>query len=217
MAKSRRPAHRNGKPARSEAEELAARYVEARNALVRAGRTLHDHIGSSLSAAGVQLQLLRMDFPGTEAKVDETIRLLDEALERVRALSREVCSSAADRGGLQQALARLLQDISAGCEVALVYSTTAAPPPEIAVALYEAAESAVEQALRQGATRVSITVRGVRPIVVRITDNGRARGRARSLALVRLLACARGLTFECSKGKSTIVSIAYAVRRPAGG
>ena len=217
MAQSRRPARRHSKPRRSEAQEIAARYVEARNALVRAGRTLHDHIGSSLSAAGVQLQLLRMDAPSVQARVDETIRTLDEALDRIRALSRDLCSSPADRGGLKQALARLLQDISAGREVDLAYSTTAVPPPEIAVALYEAAQSVVEEALREGATRVSITVRGVRPVILRITDNGRATSRARALSMVRTMVCEQGLAFECSTGKSTIVSIAYAVRRPARG
>lgn len=222
MAKSKRPVRgtakrAQGNLAQKDLREIAARYIEARNALVRAGRTLHDHIGSSLSATGVQLQLLRMDHPPIQTKVDETIRMLDEALDRVRSLSREIGSSPAHRGGLKQALRRLSEDISIRCNVSLEYSATLTLPPEIDVAFYDVALSAIEEALRQVATRVDISVRGTGPVILRITDDGRRTGRARALSIARLLAEEQGLTFECSTGKSTIVSISYAVRRPSRG
>ena len=217
MAKPRRPARESGKLAHKELREMAARYIEANNALIRAGRTLHDLIGSSLSAAGVQLQLLRMDHPGIQAKVDETIRTLDEALDRVRALSREVCSSPAHRGGLKQALRRLAENISAKCTVTFEYSGNPTLPPEIDVALYQAAHSVIESALQHGATKVGIAVHGSGPIILRVTDDGRKTGRARALSVPCLLAREQGFTFECATGKSTIVSIGYGVRRPSRG
>ena len=196
---------------------MAARYVEARNALVRAGRTLHDHIGSSLSAVGLQLQLLRMDVPAVQTQVDEAIRTLDEALDRVRELSRALCPSPAHRGGLKQALLQLAGKYASDCEVEVQYAATGALPDDIGVALYEAAQALVERAMEHGATHVHISVRGKRPLILRIRDNGRSTGRRRSISLVRTLACEQGLTFEYATGKSTIVSIGYAVRRTARG
>ncbi len=217
MAKPRRPAGGSGNPAQTQLREMAARYIEARNTLVRAGRRLHDLVGSSLSAAGLQLQLLRMDNPGIQPKIDEAIRTLDEALDRLRALSREVDSSPAHRGGLKQALRRLSEEISGRCDVTFEYSAVLTLPPEMDVALYDAAHGVIETALQQGAASVKIAVAGDGPVILRITDDGKKTGRARALSLARLLAEEQGLTFECSTGKSTIVSIGYAVRRPARG
>src|SRR5438477_4962669 len=103
MAQSRRPhVKRNPKKkAKSDVEDIAALYIQARAALARAGRTLHDHVGSSLSAVGVQLQMLRMDEPAVQGRIDEMLRILEESLSRVRDLSQELCSSPAYRGGLK--------------------------------------------------------------------------------------------------------------------
>ena len=211
-------ARRTRQALKSDAEQLAALYVQARNVLVRAGRTLHDLVGSSLSAAGVQLQLLRMDVPSAEARIDETLRTLDDALNRVRELSHDLCPSPAYRGGLKQALLRLAdQNGSKGCQVIVDYSATAAAPAEIAAALHEGCGSAVERAIQMGATRVRITARGSAGLTLRIADNGRKSGRARALAATRTLARAQGLAFECTTGKSTIVCIRYAVRRTPRG
>ena len=197
---------------------MAALYVQARSTLVRAGRALHDHVGSSLSAAGVQLQLLRMDVPAAQARIDATLQILEETLNRIRNLGDDLCPSPAYRGGLKQALLQLAGNHgSTRCQVDVTYSAAAAVPAEIAAAIYEAASAAVDQAVQQGAARMSITVRGTGPLVLRIADDGRKAGRARALSAIRALAREQGLVFECTTGKSTIVSIRYAVRRPARG
>jgi signal transduction histidine kinase len=197
---------------------VAALYVQARSTLVRAGRALHDHVGSSLSAAGVQLQLLRMDVPAAQARIDATLQILEETLNRIRNLGDDLCPSPAYRGGLKQALLQLAGNHgSTRCQVDVTYSAAAAVPAEIAAAIYEAASAAVDQAVQQGAARMSITVRGTGPLVLRIADDGRKAGRARALSAIRALAREQGLVFECTTGKSTIVSIRYAVRRPARG
>jgi signal transduction histidine kinase len=219
MARSTRIPNRKPKKApRSDVEQLAALYVQTRAMLVRAGRTLHDHVGSSLSAAGVQLQLLRMDLPAAQARVDETLRILDDTLNRIRDLSDTLCPSPAYRGGLKQALLRLAEKHGPdGRQVIVEYPATAVVPAEIAAALYEAGAAAVEQALRQGAAHVSVTVRGSAGLVVRIVDDGRKSGRARALSAIRTITREQGLAYECTTGKSTIVSIRYAVRRTPRG
>jgi signal transduction histidine kinase len=59
----------------------------------RAGRILHDDVGPLLSASGLRLQLLKMDHPDASAPVDEVLAILDDAMERVRALSQELAPS----------------------------------------------------------------------------------------------------------------------------
>ena len=59
----------------------------------RAGRILHDDVGSLLTASGLRLQLVKMDFPDAAAQVDEVLAILDDAMERLRALSQELAPS----------------------------------------------------------------------------------------------------------------------------
>jgi signal transduction histidine kinase len=56
----------------------------------RAGKVLHDEIGPLLSAAGLRLQLLRMDFPETAERVREVTASLDQAIDRIREVSQEL-------------------------------------------------------------------------------------------------------------------------------
>ncbi|HUA86989.1 MAG TPA: histidine kinase dimerization/phosphoacceptor domain-containing protein [Bryobacteraceae bacterium] len=58
--------------------------------LERVGKILHDEIGPLLSAAGLRLQLIKMDHPETAEQVREVTEALDEAIDRVRALSQEL-------------------------------------------------------------------------------------------------------------------------------
>jgi hypothetical protein len=56
----------------------------------RAGKILHDDIGPLLSAAGLRLQLIKMDFPETADHVREVTAALDDAIDRVRELSQDL-------------------------------------------------------------------------------------------------------------------------------
>jgi signal transduction histidine kinase len=212
----RTPAKSTTKKANSDIERMTARYIEARSMLVRAGRSLHDHIGSSLSAAGMQLQLLRMDVPAVETRIDQTLRILEETLGRVRDLSDELCPSPAYRGGLKHALSQLAESQSSESRsIVLEYSATVVVPAEMTVALYETAGAVLGEALHKGAHRVSISVKGTNSLAIRIADDGRKSGRTRALSAIGALARQQGLGFDCTTGKGTIVSIRYATRRPS--
>jgi signal transduction histidine kinase len=63
--------------------------------LTDAGKLLHDEIGPLLSAAGLKLQLVAMDFPGAAPVVRDVTAILDQAIDCVRALSRELHPPAA--------------------------------------------------------------------------------------------------------------------------
>jgi signal transduction histidine kinase len=58
--------------------------------LKRAGKLLHDDIAPLLSAAGLKLHLLSMDFPDATSMALEATAILEEAMDRVRDLSREL-------------------------------------------------------------------------------------------------------------------------------
>jgi signal transduction histidine kinase len=60
------------------------------NKLERAGKILHDDVGPLLSAAGLRLQLIKMDHPETAALVRDVTEVLDNAIDRVRAVSQEL-------------------------------------------------------------------------------------------------------------------------------
>lgn len=206
-------------PGKSSADDLARACVQAQAELRRAGRVLHDDIGSLLAVAGVRLQLLRMDVPDLAERTQELGEVLDRAMEAVRALSRDLDPSPVRRLGLKNALLGLAKRHSEARrrQVTVRYTLSGALPPEVAEVVYEAASRAVAAAAgRADVTRIRITAAGARSVTVRVADNGKPRPDS-SLATAALLARHAGLGFETATEKGTIVSIRYALRRPSGG
>jgi len=56
-------------------------------------KVLHDEIGPLLAAAGLKLQLIKMDFPQTAELVREVTEVLDQAIDRVRELSNAMAAN----------------------------------------------------------------------------------------------------------------------------
>ena len=210
--------------ARTVAEDLAEALVRCGAGPRQAGRTLHDDVGPLLSAAGLRLQLLRMDFPDAADHVREVMEALDDAMERVRALSQQLNSSAADRVGFQNAIEALVESHRQEFPGSLRLRFTAAArlPSDAAVAMLEAAAAAISDAVRHsGASQVEVNVAGSSTgrsskVSVRVKHNGRRRSH-RSLAMAAQIARGAGLEFDVLKGNGTIVRIQYAFRRPTGG
>jgi len=76
---------------------------DAAKKIERAGKALHDEIGPMLSAAGLRLQLLRMDFPETADRVRELTESLDQVIDRVREISQELKPSPFAQPGVKRA------------------------------------------------------------------------------------------------------------------
>jgi len=197
-------------PGVGDAKQLAMLCHLLGSKLRNASRQLHDDAGPLLSAAGIRLQMLGADTPQAGAGIEEITQILEQAMDRIRTVSRELYRSPADQIGLKNALFRLAEQNPA---LSVSYSATALLPAEDAAALYQAAAEAASEAVRAGASQVRIAVSGRAGVRIRITDNGRGKGRKRALSVYRLLAEQAGLAFECATGKSTIVSIRYAIRR----
>jgi signal transduction histidine kinase len=220
-------------PKRALAQTLAEALVRSAAEQRQAGRVLHDDVGPLLSAAGLRLQILRMDFPDTAARAREVTEVLDDAMDRVRALCQQLNSSAVDRVGFQNAMEAMMESRRqefAG-RLHLRFTATARLPPEAAVALYDAAAAAVSDAVRNsGASQIQVFVLGSSGgsnkggsskggsgrVSVRVKHNGR-RGSHRSLAMAAQIARGAGLEFDVLTGNGTIVRIQYAFRRPTGG
>jgi signal transduction histidine kinase len=207
-------------PANSCADDLARACVRAQAELRRAGRVLHDDIGSLLAVAGVRLQLLRMDVPDLSERTQELGQALDHAMEAVRGLSRDLDPSPVRRLGLKNSLLSLAErhNDAQRLQVTLSYTASCVLPPEIAEVIYEAASHAIAAAAaRKDVTRIRISAAGTRGATVRIADNGRKPAHISSLGAVAMLARHAGISFEATTKKGTIVSIRYANRRTSGG
>jgi len=119
----------------------------------RISRILHDEVGQILSAAGLQLDLLRMEctqMAGVSERILEAQKLLEQAVVQVRDLSCVLNPSIVERSGLQFALERLVGRCRRGFPgtVRLEFDPSAQVPVEAAQAFYRIAEQALDNAVR---------------------------------------------------------------------
>lgn len=217
---------------------IAAADLELRNAAVRVmknqeqerarlARFLHDDISQSLSAAGLQLDLVRMDYeasvPGIAAQVLAVQHSLDEIMRRLRDFSFELNPGIVERAGLHTAL-----DLLAGRtrsrfsgKVRLMIDPAARVPTPAGAALYKIADEAVENAvMHSGCTAVEVLLKSTRlGAVLEIQDNGKGFDVAavftcgRGLGLIAMEHYAREahvrLHVSSTPGAGTVVSAVY--------
>lgn len=184
---------------------MTLRIAEAHLAdRARLSRFLHDEVAQFLSGAGMQLDLVRMDFedsvPAIGPRVEQIQKILEEIVVRIRDLSYELNPVAVERAGLHAALDHL---VGRGRKqfkgsLRLLYDSSVRVPLEVAVAFHRIAEQAVENAIRHsGATLIEVMVkRSRRGHVLEVRDNGcgfdypDVRSRAAGLGLVLIESCA---------------------------
>jgi signal transduction histidine kinase len=197
-------------------EALAGSQWERR----QAGRALHDEVGPLLTAAGLRLQLLRMDFPEAAGHLNEVMQTLDDAMEQVRALSQRLSPSPVHRIGLKNALEQLVDSHREKFSGKFLFGFTSPvrPPIDSAVAIYDLAAAAIGDAIEHAeASRIEISVRGAKRLSVRVKDNGHTHGAGKDLILAARVARHANVTLEVAAGKGTIVWIHHDLRRSSGG
>jgi signal transduction histidine kinase len=204
-----------------ESQRLANELFEARSKLRAAGRGLHDEVGPLLSAAGIRLDLLRADFPETGSSLTPVLVALEEAMDRVRAMSRELNPPPAAHLGLKKALSNLVEarQESFRGEIRFSYAATANPSHDVTAAIYESAVAVLARAAVDAtATRILVSARGSRGLTVAIeSDGGGFRWPPVALEALNQRARPAGVFLDVISKKGTIVSIRYAARRPSGG
>src|ERR1700724_3375145 len=148
------------------AQMLFAAVSEHEAALGRVSRLLHDDVSQVLSAVGLQLDAMRMDFraeaPGIEERAAEIQNMLEQAIEQLRDISNELNPSIVERAGLQFAMDRLAGKIRKNFNgsLRLQFDPAARIPTAIATTFYKIAEGAVENALaRPGCSLIEIKLK----------------------------------------------------------
>ena len=187
------------------AQMLFAAIQEHDAALDGVARVLHDDVGQVLSAVGLQLDAMRMDFrdqaPGLDDRAAEIQTMLEQVIEQLRDISNELNPSIVERAGLQFALDRLVGKFrkTFSGSVRLHFDAAARVPTAIATTFYKIAECALESAVaRPRCSAIDIHVKRAQgDFVLEIRDNAEADAGDRSkLPLARLL-----LDYYASKGR----------------
>jgi signal transduction histidine kinase len=164
------------------AKMLFAAINEHEAVLARVSRLLHDDVSQILSAVGLQLDAMRMDFrkqsPGVDSRAAEIQELLEQAIEQLRDISNELNPSIVERAGLQFALDRLAGTVRANFPgtLRLHFDGSLRVPTVLAKAFYKMTECALETAIAApGCSLIDIYVkRSHGEYVLEITDNGSA-------------------------------------------
>lgn len=134
--------------------------------LTRVARLLHDDVNQILSAAGLHLDILRMEFhsqaPNIGEKTGEIQVLLGEAIERLRKISHEINPDIIGRVGLNFALEQLVSHAreGTGAQIRLRLDPRLRLPKPIAQAFYKVAGAALDNAVRHAEGPVELTLQG---------------------------------------------------------
>jgi signal transduction histidine kinase len=206
------------------AQMLFTTINEHEAALARVSKLLHDDVSQVLSAVGLQLDALKMDFsnqaPGIDQRASEIQTILEHAIEQLRDISNELNPSIVERAGLHLALDRLAdkarKDFSG--TIRLHFDPAVRIPSAAAKTFYKIGECAVQNALaRPGCSLIDIHVkRSHGEFVLEISDNGRVdETAAGELPLGQLLlnyyASQASLTIQSSPQKGTVIRAAYPI------
>jgi PAS domain S-box-containing protein len=145
----------------------------------RLSRELHDQIGQSLTAAKINVEVLRSaTSPTLAGRVDETAAILDRLLGQVRQISLDLRPPMLDDLGLVPALRSLLDEQGRRASVATRFSAENIPEnldPEIQTTCFRIAQEAITNAVRHAkATQVDIALRykNGKTLQLLVRDNG---------------------------------------------
>jgi signal transduction histidine kinase len=155
---------------------INAREVES----ARISRLLHDEVGQVLSAVGLQMDVLKLDFksiaPEIVDRIHEIQHMLDHAVQEVRALSYDLNPAVVERVGFHAALDRLVgrfRSVFQG-NLRFFYDCKTRPPLGIANAWYKIAELALENSVQHaGAQKIEVHVRAAKKsVILEVRDDG---------------------------------------------
>jgi two-component system sensor histidine kinase UhpB len=188
----------------------------------RLARDLHDEVNQALTAILLRLEALAQETPPERTpEVVELKRLVNQAMDELLNLARQLRPSALDDHGLRAALETQLKRFSArtGVEARL---ETAGDPDSLAdvvqTAIYRVAQEALTNVTRHaGATVVELVVaEDDRGVELRVSDDGRGFDPA-VLPHVKSLTPGRGLGLIGMAERARLVGGELDVRSAPGG
>jgi PAS domain S-box-containing protein len=147
----------------------------------RLARFLHDEVGQSLSAAGLQLDLLRMDFeaaaPEIKTRTVELQAMLETIMAGVRDFSYELNPDIVERAGLHAAMDRLVGRTRKrfSGNLRLLHDSSLHVPPPVGSAIYKIASEALENALQHsGCSQIELILKSTPDgPALEVRDNGK--------------------------------------------
>jgi signal transduction histidine kinase len=203
------------------AQMLFTAINEHEAALARVSKLLHDDVSQVLSAVGLHLDAMRMEFsnqaPDIDRRASEIQALLEKAIEQLRDISNELNPSIVERAGLQFALDRLIDKARKDFPgtLRLHYDPATRVPTSVAKIFYKIGECAVQNALaRPECSLIDIQIkRSHEEFVIEISDNGRVLETASSAVplgqlLMDYYASKVALTIKSSPEKGTVIRAA---------
>jgi signal transduction histidine kinase len=146
----------------------------------RVSRRLHDEVGQVLSAVGLQLDALKLEFqdriPEIVGATQNIQTMLEQAMKEVRALSYDLNPAVVERVGLQFAMDRLVgrfRDRYKG-SLRFLYDSSVRVPLDIGNAWYKITEHALDNAVQHSkASKIEVHVRPTgKSSILEIRDNG---------------------------------------------
>lgn len=213
------------------AEMLFAALNEHEATLARVSRQLHDDVSQVLSAVGLQLDAMRMDFkdaaPGVGQRAAEIQGMLEQVIDQLRDLSNDLNPSIVERAGLHFALERLAGKARKSFQgtLRLHFDSATHIPTTLAKTFYKIAECALETAVsRPECSLIDIQVRRSQSeFVLEVNDNGESidsESSASSWNRLRMDYYAAeeriSLTTKHSSDKGNLVRVSCPLSRAAG-
>jgi signal transduction histidine kinase len=188
-------------------------------------RTLHDEVGQTLTAIGLQLDVLRLDYaielPELAQRTAEIQKLLEPVIVRIRDLSHHLNSDIVERAGLPFAMDHLAgkyrQNFSGSLR--MLTDPHGRLPRETASAIYRIAEQALDNAVQHSlGGHIEVLLRPSHEMIcLEVNDDGigfdldAARRSARGLGLFLMEQVAARSGFQLSisslRGKGTRVKV----------
>jgi two-component system sensor histidine kinase UhpB len=163
----------------SERRESSGRVLAAEEAeRLRIARELHDEVGQTLTAVALRAEHASARAGENEPYLAELAAIVQDSLEDVRRISRELRPEALDDLGLVNALIALCSRVTeqSGLRIRRLLEAPAVElPPEVELAIYRIAQEALTNVMRHsGATEVDLSlVRENGDLLLSIKDNGR--------------------------------------------
>jgi signal transduction histidine kinase len=193
----------------------------------RLARFLHDEVGQSLSAVGMHLDLMRMDFESLSGEIaprtTELQAMLETVMAGVREYSYALNPDVVERAGLHAAMDRLVgrtRKLFAG-NLRLMADSSLRFPPPVGSAVYKIASEALENALQHsGCSQIEVVLKSTpNGPAMEVRDNGKGfdsidlDGQHRGLGLLVMEHYAEQahlrLSIGSEKGKGTTVRVVF--------
>jgi two-component system sensor histidine kinase UhpB len=206
----------------SERRESAGRVLSAQEAeRQRIARELHDEVGQTLTAVALRAEHAARQAGEPRPELDGLAALVQDSLQDVRRISRELRPEALDELGLINALIALCSRVADQSGMR-VHRRLEGPLPELSpeteLAIYRITQEALTNAMRHaGASEATVSLtRANRDLTLIVSDDGRGLGEDRveggGLAGMRERAMLIGaeLAIESTRGTGTTVRLQLA-------